>query len=137
MARWTCPRCDREFGRANQAHGCVPGGTIDATFAGVPPERRRAADAVVAFVEALGPVHLDAVAVGLFLKADRTLVELRPRPRSLELWIVLDRFVDGPRVHRHVRASSTRAVKVVRLVDEGDFDDSVRAMLVEAYALAT
>ena len=36
MPRWTCPRCDREFGRANQAHTCVPGGTVADTFAGRP-----------------------------------------------------------------------------------------------------
>jgi hypothetical protein len=36
MARWTCPRCDREFGRAHQSHTCVPGGTIEDSFAGRP-----------------------------------------------------------------------------------------------------
>jgi fatty-acyl-CoA synthase len=36
MARWTCPRCDRQFGRANQSHTCALGNTVDASFAGRP-----------------------------------------------------------------------------------------------------
>jgi hypothetical protein len=30
MARWTCPRCDREFGRTNQPHTCLAGNSVDA-----------------------------------------------------------------------------------------------------------
>lgn len=36
--RWTCPRCSREFGRANQGHDCRLGIDVDAVFAGRPPE---------------------------------------------------------------------------------------------------
>jgi hypothetical protein len=136
VARWTCPRCDREFGRANQSHVCVPGSSIDATFAGRPPALRAIADAVIAHVRTLGPVHLDAVEVGVFLKRARTLVEIRPQARALTLWIVLDHFVRGRHVTRHVTASSTRSVSVVKLTSMADFDDDVRAWLDEAYAYA-
>jgi len=136
VARWTCPRCDREFGRANQAHVCVPGQSIDATFAGRPPVLRTIADAVIAHVRTLGPVHLDVVEVGVFVKRARTLVEIRPQARAVTLWIVLDHFVDGRQVTRHVSASSTRSVSVVKLTVMDDFDDDVRAWLDEAYAYA-
>ena len=120
----------------SQSHVCVPGQTIDATFAGRPPGLREIADAVIAHVRGLGPVHLDVVEVGVFVKRARTVVEIRPQARALTLWIVLDHFVDGPQVTRHVKASSTRSVSVVKLATLGDFDDDVRAWLDEAYAYA-
>ena len=83
MPRWTCPRCDREFGRAQQSHTCVPGCTVDATFAGRPPQLRAVYDAIFAYVRGLGPVHEDAVGVGVFLKRDRKLAEVRPRSRDV------------------------------------------------------
>ena len=70
VARWTCPRCDREFGRARQGHTCVPGCTVDETFAGHSPEQRGVYNAILAHLQSLGPVHEDAVGVGVFLKRD-------------------------------------------------------------------
>jgi hypothetical protein len=112
---------------------CLPAQTIDATFAGRPPQFRAISDAVIAFVSDLGPVHVDAVEVGVFLKRASTLVEIRPQARALTLWIALDRPVESPRVTRHIRASSKRVVNVVKLKDIHDFDDHVRAWLAEAY----
>ncbi len=78
MARWVCPRCDREFDRVRQSHICVPAGTVDDTFAGKPDAVRAAYDVIIAHLRALGPVHEDAVKVGVFLKHDRKFAELRP-----------------------------------------------------------
>ena len=136
LKRWTCPRCDREFGHANQSHVCVPAQTIDVTFAGRPTEFRVIADTVVAFLESLGPVHVDAGEVGVFVKRVRTVVEIRPQARAVTLWIVNDRFVDDSRVSRHVRASSTRFVNVVKTTTAEEVDDQVRAWLVEAFDAA-
>ena len=83
--RWTCPRCSRQFGRANQGHDCRPGVDVDAVFAGRPPEQRAAYDAVLAHLRTLGEVHEDAVGVGVFLKRTRKLAELRPKQRWLTL----------------------------------------------------
>ena len=80
MSRWTCPNCDREVGRRNQTHLCVPGCTVEETFA-AHPEQLPAYEAIVAFLETLGPVHADVVSVGVFLKTSRTVAEVRPRNR--------------------------------------------------------
>jgi hypothetical protein len=29
MASWTCPHCDRQFGRRNQSHECAPALSLD------------------------------------------------------------------------------------------------------------
>jgi hypothetical protein len=81
VTRWTCPQCDREFGSANQAHTCIPGCTVDATFAGRPAAQRAVYDAILAHLVTLGPVHEDAVGVGVLLKRDRKLAEIWPGSR--------------------------------------------------------
>ena len=32
MAAWTCPQCDRSFGRTGQSHVCLPVMSVDAYF---------------------------------------------------------------------------------------------------------
>jgi Domain of unknown function (DUF5655) len=133
MTRWTCPACDREFAKPNQAHVCVPGGTVDQTFAGYPDEHREIYDAVAAYLAEHGPVHADAVGVGVFLKTANKLAEIRPKKRWVALALVLPRRVDDPRIARHIRISAERIVHVIKLFSAGDVDDQIRAWLTEAY----
>lgn len=136
MARWTCPRCDRQFGRARQAHVCVPGGTVDASFAGRPDGQRRACEAILAQLRALGPVHVDAVQVGVFLKRQRTIAELRPMARALSVNIVLRRLVTHPRIVRTIGMPGGRTVHIVRVTGPDQVDDELGGWLAEAYHAA-
>ena len=137
MSRWTCPRCDREFGRAHQAHTCVPGGTVDETFAGRAAWQREAYDRIEEHITSLGPVHVDAVGVGVFLKSDRKLAEIRPMARSLTLYLMLPYGLDHARVTRTLRLTEGRIMNVVRLTQLADVDDTLRAWLTVAYDAAT
>ena len=137
MARWTCPRCDREFGRAHQSHTCLPGNSVALTFAGRPPEQRAIFDAILEHLTALGPVHVDAVQVGVFVKSDRKLAELRPKSKWLACTIYLPHPIDDPRVARVIRTSSVRVVSEVKLRTVADVDEQLRAWLTEAFAEAT
>jgi hypothetical protein len=136
MARWVCPRCDREFARARQAHVCVPGCTVEESFAGAPPIQRTIYDTLMAHLGRLGPVHVDAVRVGVFLKHEDKLAEVRPMAKSLALALVLPRRLDHPRVSRWMKISGDRVVHVVKLARVSDVDDEVRAWLTEAYIAA-
>jgi hypothetical protein len=69
MARWVCPRCDREFGRSRQSHVCVPGCTVDDTFAGRPAGQREAYDRTVQQVVLRGPQDVDDVVLGWLTEA--------------------------------------------------------------------
>jgi hypothetical protein len=137
MARWTCPRCDREFAAARQAHTCAPGGSVEDSFSGPAARFRAAYDAVVAHLETLGPIHEDAVTVGVFLKSDRKIAELRPRARSLALMLSLPRTVEDPRITRVVSSSPGRVFHLIPLRSPDDVDDQVRAWLTEAFWAAT
>jgi len=137
MARWQCPECGREFGNRNQAHVCAPGCTDDEVFAGRPPAQREVYEEILAHLESHGPVHVDAVKVGVFLKSDRKLAEVRPMARALSLELLLPRSVDSPRVLRRMPVSATTTWHVVRLTATGQVDDELRDWLTEAYDYAT
>jgi hypothetical protein len=137
VPRWICPHCDREFGRERQSHTCVPGITVDAAFAGRPPWARAIYDAIAGHVRSLGPVHEDAVSVGVFLKSDRKLAEVRPRSRDVSLALYLPRLVRDRRIAKVFGPSGPRVVHVILLRGAADVDDQVRAWLTEAFLHAS
>lgn len=137
VARWSCPRCDREFGRAHQGHTCVPGCTVDETFAGHSAGQRAVYDAILAHLESLGPVHEDAVGVGVFLKRDRKLAEVRPRSRDVLLGLYLPRPVHDPRIAKVLAPGSPRVVHLLMLRSADEVDGQLRDWLTEAFLHAS
>ena len=128
MARWTCPRCDREFGRSHQSHTCLPGNSVERTFAGRPPEQRAIYEAILEHLTSLGPVHVDAVQVGVFLKTERKLAELRPKSRWLSCNLYLPEPIDDPRIARSLRLSSTRVLSEIKVRSADEVDDTLRGV---------
>jgi hypothetical protein len=128
---WTCPDCDRTFGRNRQSHVCVPAITVDEWFADEPPELRGVHDAIVDHLDGVAEVHVEAVAVGIFYKRGRNFAELRPRYDHLALSFILDRRLDHPRFSRVV-AWGRRVGHFVPLHGPDDVDDEVRGWLTES-----
>ena len=137
VSRWTCPKCDREFGRAQQSHVCVPGCTVEECLAPWPPAYREIYDRITDHLATLGPLHADAVRVGVFLKSDRKLAEVRPKARSLSLALFLPRPVDHPRISRRYPPSGDRTAHMIKLLDPDDVDEQLCAWLTESYDAAT
>jgi hypothetical protein len=133
VARWICPLCKREFGRHGQSHACQPGNTVDVSFAGTPPVQRQIYDEIIDHLRALGPVHEDAVQVGVFLKAARKIGEVRPRLKWLSLELRLPRVVHDRRVQRTITTGAGSHVHIIKLFAAADVDDVVRGWLTEAY----
>jgi predicted transport protein len=133
MSRWICPACDREFARERQSHICVPGCTVEESFAPWPAEWREIYDLLVEHLATLGPVHEDAVSVGVFLKNERKFAEVRPKARSLNLALVLDHPVRDPRFVRTVPGIAGRTWHFLKLTGVADVDDDVRGWLTDAY----
>jgi hypothetical protein len=136
VARWTCPRCEREFGKPRQAHDCIPGCTVDETFAPWPDWQREIYELVIGHLVTLGDVHEDAVRVGVFLKHESKLAEVRPMARALSLNLYLPRRVDDRRVVRTITLRPERVVHVIRLTDPRQVDARVRELLTEAWVSA-
>lgn len=135
MSRWVCRRCEREFGAVNQAHTCAPGISVAELLERHPAWVAEIYAAVVEPVQALGPVHEDAVNVGIFLKAQRKFAEFRPRVRSVLLWVQLPEEHQLPAVGRIIQAGSTYAHSVV-LTSADQVDEDVQTLLELAYDFA-
>ena len=81
--------------------------TIADYFLTGPPFERPVFDAVVAHMASVGPVHVEPVSVGIFLKRSRTFAELRPMTKWVAVSFRLTRKVTSV---DDVRVGSTSAV---------------------------
>ena len=97
-----------------------------------PPNEREIFDAVLDHLESLGPIHVEPVAVGIFLKCAQSFVELRPKQRWVALSFPFSRVIDHARIARTMRSGGT-TYHVVNLRTPDDLDETVRAWLAEAY----
>jgi hypothetical protein len=135
VARWTCPRCDREFQRTRQSHACIPGNSVDATFRNR-PEQRPIYDAIMKHLKTLGPVHADAVQVGVFLKSDRKIAELRPKKGWLQCSLYLPGAIADPRIDRADRYGA-KVINKIKLRTAADVDEQFCDWLTDAYEYNT
>lgn len=133
MAGWDCPECGRRFRRAGQSHECSPAMSLDEYFATGPHWERPIFDAVMAHLGTVGPVHVEPVSVGIFLKRAQSFAQLRPMTRWVALSFGLPREVRSSKISRKVIAYGSRYHHVVNVRTPDDVDDDVRAWLTEAY----
>ncbi|MGD9798780.1 MAG: DUF5655 domain-containing protein [Acidimicrobiia bacterium] len=133
MPAWVCPACGRQFGRPKQSHECAPAMTIEAYFSTGPPHERPVFEAVMRHLDTVGPVHVEPVSVGIFLKRSRTFAELRPLQHWVALSFSLTRTVQHRTIVRKVVAYRNRYFHVANLTGPDDVDDRIRAWLTEAY----
>jgi len=111
--------------------------SLDEYFTTGPPFERPVFEAVLAHLETLGPVHVEPVSVGIFIKKDGSFLELRPMQKWVALSFPLDRVVEHPRIARKPIVTPTRTFHYVNLRNAEDVDDVVKDWLTEAYFLRT
>ncbi len=133
---WTCPECDRLFGRRGQSHDCAPGLSLEEYFATGPDHERPVFDAVMAHVETLGPVHLDVVAVGIFLKNPARFAQLRPMTKWVAVSFSLDRKATHTTITRKHVEHGGRFWHVANVASPDQVDDALCDLLTEAYQSA-
>ena len=138
MARWTCPDCERQFGRTGQGHECAPALSLEEYFSTGPERERPIFDAVWDHLSTLGSddgdgVHVEPVSVGIFFKATTVFAQLRPKTRWVALGFSLGRRVESDRLSRKVIPHGSRFHHVVNLVGPDDVDDTIRDWLTEAF----
>jgi len=109
--------------------------TVEDYFATGPPHERPVYEAVVGYLRTLGPIHVEPVSVGIFLKASGSFVELRPMTRWVAMSFPLPRRVSHPLIARKPYDTGARVYHVVNLRGPDDLTDQVRDWLAESYAL--
>jgi len=133
---WDCPDCGRRFARKGQGHECAPAMTLEEYFSTGPPYERPIFEAVMAALEPVGPVHVEPVSVGIFLKRAQTFAQLRPMTRWETLSFSLARVQHHPLMTRKVQRYGDRWWHVLNLTGPADVDDRIAGWLAEAYLLA-
>jgi hypothetical protein len=134
---WTCPRCDRPFG-TRRAHVCEPGLPVEYWLAERPDGQREAAAAIIELARGIADVTVEAVSVGVLIKKQRSIIELRPKTRWLQLSVIASRpLPDRARapVSRVVQWGKNMTAYFVRLTAAADVDRTMRAWLREALRL--
>ena len=109
--------------------------SLDEYFSTGPPFERPIFDAVMAHLDTLGPVYVEPVSVGIFLKASRKFAELRPKTKWVALSVSLARQIGHPRLGPKVQLWAGRYYHVFNLRDPSEVDDGIRECLTEAYFL--
>jgi hypothetical protein len=137
MARWVCPKCRREFGRGRQPHECTPALPLADYFERAAPFERPIFESLMAFLRKLGPVYVEPVFVGIFIKSSRSFIQLRPKRKWVALWFSLPHRIDHPRIARRIKGSGDKTFHVVNLWRPEDLDDVVKDWLAESYAYCT
>ena len=107
--------------------------TLDEYFSTGPPHERPVFDAVMRRLEGVGPVHVEPVSVGIFLKNPRKFAELRPMQRWVAVAFPLRRTAHHRTIVRRVIPYGEWYYHVANVTGPEDVDDELAALLVEAY----
>lgn len=131
---WQCPRCKRTFANRNQTHTCGLH-DLEHHFRGKSPEVRALFDAVLAAVNALGPVVVLPEKTRIAFHVRMSFAQVTPRRAWLDGHVVLARRLEHPRFRSIQTFSPRNHVHTFRLTDLSEVDAEFRAWLAEAYAV--
>jgi hypothetical protein len=112
--------------------------SLEQYFSTGPRFERPIFDAVMAGLAAggAGPVHVEPVSVGIFLKRPAKFAELRPMTKWTAVSFALPRTLHSSRVARKVFDAGVRKHHVVNVRDAGEVDQELLGWLLEAYDFA-
>lgn len=131
---WTCPECQRRFGRANQGHECSPAMSVDEYFETGPEFERPIFERVLAHFRTLDPdIWFEPVSVGIFFKRRTSFVQLRTMTKWVAVAFNLDRKLEHGRLSRKVIEHSGRYYHVVNVRTADEVDDELLEWLTEAW----
>jgi uncharacterized protein DUF5655 len=107
--------------------------SLDEYFSTGPPHERPVFEAVVDHLSTVGPVHVEPVSVGIFLKRSGRFAELRPMEKWVALTLSLPRRVNHSLIVRKVLPYHGRFFHTFNVRCVEDVDDRIRGWLTEAY----
>ena len=135
-AGWTCPACGRQFARRGQVHVCAEAMSLAEYFDTALPHEQPVFAAVYDYLGSLGPIHVEPVGVGIFLKKRGSFVELRPKTTWVAMSFPMPRRVRHPRITRKPIETGLAIYHVANLCTPDDLDEDLRDLLAESYDFA-
>jgi hypothetical protein len=107
--------------------------SLEEYFSTGPAHERPIFDAVIGHLDTIGPVHVEPVSVGIFLKRARTFAELRPMQRWVAVSFSLHHDVQHPLKTRKAIHYGGRVWITLNVRSPDALDDRIRDWLTEAY----
>ncbi|HTT90693.1 MAG TPA: DUF5655 domain-containing protein [Acidimicrobiales bacterium] len=107
--------------------------SLEEYFSTGPAHERPVYEAVMAHLRQVGPVHVEPVSVGIFLKRAGTFAELRPMTKWVALSFSLPRPAGHGSIKRKVVQYNGRYYHVANVSGPDDLDDELLTLLTEAY----
>ena len=107
--------------------------TLEEYFSTGPAHERPVFEAVMEHIDSLGPVHVEPLSVGIFLKHGRRFAELRPMQKWVALSFSLRRRVSHRLIVRKPISYGGRYYHVANVRSPDDIDGDIRGWLTEAY----
>jgi hypothetical protein len=131
---WTCPHCGRQFGSRNTQHSCGRY-ALDDHFAGKNPAVRSLFDHLLKALQGFGPVTAHALKTRIVFQGERQFAAVVTRQRWLEGYLWLRRRATHPLIRRVEMQVFRDYGHVFRLTRPEDLDETLMALLHEAYML--
>ena len=111
--------------------------SVEEYFSTGPPFERPIFDAVMAGLDdRVGPIHIEPVSVGIFLKRARGFCELRPKTKWVAVSFGLPRTLHSGRLSRKVVDGGASKWHCVNVRSADEVDDELLDWLAEAYQLS-
>ena len=107
--------------------------TLDEYFSTGPPHERPVFDAVMRHLATVGPVYVEPVSVGIFLKNPKKFAELRPMQKWVAVSFMLARPARHRTIVRKVVAYGGRYYHVANVTGPDEVDASFCELLTAAY----
>ncbi len=107
--------------------------SLEEYFSTGPSHERPIFEAVMEHLDTVGPVHVEPVSVGIFLKRAQTFAQLRPKDRWVALSFALPRREQHPCITRKVIEYGGRYWHIANVRSPDDLDHRLRGWLTEAY----
>jgi hypothetical protein len=112
---------------------CAEAMSLDEYFATALPHEQPVFNAVYDYLGSLGPIHIEPVGVGIFLKKRGSFVELRPKTTWVAMSFPMPRRVRHPRITRKPIETGLAIYHYANLRTPEDLDGDLRDLLAESY----
>jgi Domain of unknown function (DUF5655) len=107
--------------------------SLEEYFSTGPAHERPVFERVMDHLRDVGPVHVEPVSVGIFLKRSGTFAELRP----MKKWVALSFSLPRPAAHKSIRRKvvhyNGRYFHVANVAEPQDLDQELLGLVTEAY----
>ncbi len=133
MDVWTCPKCQRNFGKKRQSHLCSPGLSLEEYFDGAAPWEEPIFTVVRDHIATLGPVIVDPLNMGIKFKNGPMFLELRAMKKWVALGFSLGNRLASDRLSRKVIDYNNKFFHVINVDDPAMIDEEILGWITRSY----